>query len=168
LAPWSHGLFGCLEVGWGLARAGHPYCCSLARIERPNRSFSWSQARASPVLSSHHLPRVRSSSSCAPSPLLTAVVLRAPPASSNGLARMAAREGAARSSGWVVRHLPSRPSCCSPPRPPLCLPHQRLHASGRSSASAHRPPASAFPTSDPGPLASARKKKLLELIAHLL
>jgi hypothetical protein len=43
-------------VGWGLAKTGHPYPFSLARIERPNRSFFSSQARASLELSSSHCP----------------------------------------------------------------------------------------------------------------
>jgi hypothetical protein len=41
------GMFGYQEVGWGLARAGHPYPFSMSRTEHPNRSFNWSQAHAS-------------------------------------------------------------------------------------------------------------------------
>ena len=42
-------------LGPGLANQSQPYAWSLARIERPNRSFDPSQARASSWLSSRHL-----------------------------------------------------------------------------------------------------------------
>ena len=67
----NFGLFGCLEVGWGLAKAGHPYPFSLARIERPNRSFNWSQVRASPPARYPH-PRTPLTSRASRAPDLVA------------------------------------------------------------------------------------------------
>ena len=56
--PWltwaSFWVFGWLYWACGLAKQSQPYACSLARIERPNRWFDPSQARASSWLSFHH------------------------------------------------------------------------------------------------------------------
>ena len=48
-------MFGWLYWAWSLANQSQPYAWSLARIERPNRSFDPSQARASSWLSFRHL-----------------------------------------------------------------------------------------------------------------